>query len=46
MCYGWEPDDIVQIIVDIKKCNKEALETIDKALMKGDACCIHHYFEE
>ncbi len=34
MCYGWEPDDIVQIIVDIKKYNGEALETINKALEK------------
>jgi len=34
VCYGWEPDDIVQIINDIKKCNKEVLEIIDKALEK------------
>jgi hypothetical protein len=34
MCHGWEPDDIVQIIIDIKRHNKKLLETIDKALEK------------
>jgi hypothetical protein len=34
MCYGWEPDDIVQIIIDIKKHDKKNLEIIDKALEK------------
>jgi hypothetical protein len=35
MCYGWEPDDIVQIITDLQKNNeKDPLEIIDTALEK------------
>jgi hypothetical protein len=33
MCYGWEPDDIVQIITDLKEKNERgSLEIIDKSL--------------
>jgi hypothetical protein len=36
MCYGWEPDDIVQIITDLEKGNeKKSLEIIDRALEKS-----------
>jgi hypothetical protein len=35
MCYGWEPDDIVQIITDLRENNeKNSLEIIGKALEK------------
>jgi hypothetical protein len=35
MCYGWEPDDIVQIIVDLQKNNEgRALEIINRSLEK------------
>ena len=35
MCYGWEPDDIVQIITDLESENEtKSLEIIDKSLEK------------
>jgi hypothetical protein len=35
MCYGWEPDDIVQIITDLKEKNeRNSLEIIVKSLEK------------
>ena len=35
MCYGWEPDDIIQIITDLKKDNEtRSLKIIDEALEK------------
>jgi hypothetical protein len=45
MCYGWEPDDIVQIITELQKDNEIIMET-RKCLMKGDECCIHHYVQK
>ena len=35
MCYGWEPDDVVQIINDLKKENEEnSLKIIGESLEK------------
>jgi hypothetical protein len=35
MCYGWEPDDIIQIITDLKRNNElNSLKIIDEALEK------------
>jgi hypothetical protein len=35
MCYGWEPDDIVQIITNLERENEtKSLEIIDKSLEK------------
>ena len=35
MCYGWEPDDIVQIITDLRKDNEtNSLRKIDESLEK------------
>ena len=37
MCFGWEPDDIVQIITDLKKENESnSLRIIDKSLEKTE----------
>ena len=35
MCYGWEPDDIIQIISDLRESEEnKSLEIIERALEK------------